>query len=94
MSVRTRKLTATEVLALPAMPDLVPDGAAALGISRDLAYDLARADDFPIRVIRIGRVLKIRRVDLLEFLGIEDENGDAGAGTPASVERTTAPSSN
>lgn len=75
-AMRPKPLAPGEVLALPAMVDLVPDASAALGISRDTAYKLARAGKFPIEVIKIGRSMKVRRADLLAFLGIED-NGDS-----------------
>jgi predicted site-specific integrase-resolvase len=67
-----RALTPAEVLALPAMPDLVPDAVNALGVSRDTGYSLARAGDFPIPVVPVGRRLKVRRADLLAFLGITE----------------------
>ncbi|MFF1743880.1 helix-turn-helix domain-containing protein [Streptomyces mirabilis] len=91
MSSRIEPLTATQVLALPALPDLVPDGAAALGISRDTAYSLARTDSLPIKVVRLGRCMKVRRAELIDFLGIREENGDgAGGATPTPhAERTT-----
>jgi hypothetical protein len=75
MSARARALSPAEVLALPAMPDLVPDAVAALGVSRDTGYSLAKTGDFPIPVVPVGRRLKVRRADLLAFLGIE-EHGD------------------
>lgn len=72
MTTRIEPLTPAEVLALPAMPDLVPDAVAALGVSRDTGYKLARSGEFPVPVVSVGRCLKVRRVDLLHFLGIED----------------------
>lgn len=74
MSARTRALSPAEVLALPAMPDLVPDAVAALGVSRDTGYALAKAGDFPIPVVPVGRRLKVRRADLLAFLGIQERD--------------------
>lgn len=45
----------------------IPEVAKALGISRGLAYDLARRDALPIKVIRLGRrmVLSRRAVEAL-----------------------------
>lgn len=74
MSARTRALSPAEVLALPAMPDLVPDAVAALGVSRDTGYSLAKTGDFPIPVVPVGRRLKVRRSDLLAFLGIQEHD--------------------
>ncbi|WP_371528404.1 helix-turn-helix domain-containing protein [Streptomyces sp. NBC_01283] len=74
------------------MPDLVPHGAAALGISRDTAYSLARTDSLPVQVVRLGRCMKVRRAELITFLGIREDNGDgawAATQTPL-AERTTA----
>jgi excisionase family DNA binding protein len=45
----------------------IPEVAKALGISRGLAYDLARRDKLPVRVIKLGRrmVLSRRAVEAL-----------------------------
>jgi predicted DNA-binding transcriptional regulator AlpA len=72
MTARIRPLTQDEVLALPVMLDLVPDAVAALGVSRDTGYSLARTGDFPVPVVTVGRRLKVRRTDLLAFLGIAE----------------------
>jgi hypothetical protein len=72
-----RSLSPAEVLALPAMPDLVPDAVAALGVSRDTGYSLHRAGQFPIEVVPVGRRLKVRRSDLLVFLGMTEDTSDA-----------------
>lgn len=39
----------------------IPEVARALGISRGLAYDLARRDALPIPVIRLGRRMVLSR---------------------------------
>lgn len=72
---KTRALTAVEVLALPAMPT-AQDAFAALGISSDLGYQLIRDDEFPVEVIKLGaRALRVRRSELLNFLGLPEESG-------------------
>ena len=45
----------------------IPEVARALGISRGLAYELARRDELPVLVIKLGRrmVLSRRAVELL-----------------------------
>ena len=45
----------------------IPEAAKALGISRGLAYDLARRDELPVPVIKLGRrmVLSHRAVEVL-----------------------------
>ncbi len=43
--------------------------AGALGLGRTKAYELARRDEFPCRVIRIGDTYRIPTPGLLELLG-------------------------
>ena len=43
--------------------------AAALGLGRTRAYELARRDQFPCRLIRIGNTYRIPTPGLLELLG-------------------------
>jgi hypothetical protein len=47
--------------------------ASALGLGRTKAYDLARREQFPCRVIRIGDTYRIPTVGLLELLGVTPE---------------------
>ena len=47
--------------------------ARALGLGRTKAYDLARRDEFPCRVIRIGDTYRIPTPGLLELLGVSGE---------------------
>jgi hypothetical protein len=47
--------------------------AAALGMGRTKAYELARRDEFPCRVIRIGEIYRIPTPGLLELLGVTAE---------------------
>ena len=50
--------------------------ARALGLGRTKAYDLARRQQFPCRVIRIGDIYRVPTVGLLELLGLApDEPG-------------------
>jgi predicted DNA-binding transcriptional regulator AlpA len=77
-------LTAEDVARLPAAVD-VPTAARALGIGRTTGYALARAGDFPCRVIRVGRSLRVPTADLRRALGLD-------AGPPEdSVVETVAP---
>jgi excisionase family DNA binding protein len=68
----TRGLAPDEVLALPAVVDLTTAGRA-LGIGRTKTHELARAGDLPVPVLRIGAAYRIRRADLLRYLGIDDD---------------------
>jgi hypothetical protein len=47
--------------------------AAALGLGRTRAYELARHGQFPCRVIRIGDTYRIPTPGLLELLGVTAE---------------------
>jgi len=57
--------------------------AAALGLGRTKAYELARRDQFPCRVIRIGETYRIPTPGLLELLGVTAE-APAAAARPVS----------
>ena len=63
-------LTRAEILALPVVVD-VSTAARALGLGRSTAYELARRDEFPCRVIRVGSSYRIPTAELLRVLGIE-----------------------
>jgi hypothetical protein len=47
--------------------------ACALGMGRTKAYKLARRDEFPCRVIRIGDTYRVPTVGLLELLGVSTD---------------------
>jgi hypothetical protein len=53
--------------------------ARALGLGRTKAYELARRDQFPCRVIRIGETYRIPTAGLLELLGVSPEQRPAPA---------------
>ncbi|MEU0181379.1 helix-turn-helix domain-containing protein [Streptomyces sp. NPDC006207] len=75
----TQALTADEVLRLPATTNL-ETAAAAFGIGRGTAYDLARKGEFPCRVIRAGRALRVASADIIRALGLEDRVPAASQG--------------
>ena len=56
--------------------------AAALGLGRTRAYELARRDQFPCRVIRIGDTYRIPTPGLLELLGVTAETPIAATRPP------------
>jgi len=62
-------LTYAEVLALPVTVD-VTTAARALGLGRSTAYELARRNALPCRVLHIGGSYRIPTADLLRTLGI------------------------
>ncbi|MFD4320145.1 DNA-binding protein [Streptomyces sp. NPDC058548] len=88
---RRSGLRASEALQLPVMFDVWPTVGQALGIGRTATYQLAREDALPIPVVRVGRLLRARRSDLLTFLGLDNNEAAAGATAAASSERTTEP---
>jgi excisionase family DNA binding protein len=72
-------LTRAELLELPATVDLVT-AAQALGIGRTTAYQLARAGDLPLPVLRLGARYRVPTAALLQVLGISPDRkaGEAG----------------
>ncbi len=69
---RKAPVTSSDVLAYPASVPLWPEGGRALGLSRGVTYELANQGTLPVPVLRLGRRLLVRRVDLLDFLGIKE----------------------
>lgn len=57
---------------LRALPPVFPLALAAepLDLSRSAIYALAKSGDLPIPVLRVGSRMKVRRCDLLAFLGV------------------------
>lgn len=66
-------MTRDELLALPVSFDLLV-AARALGIGRTSAYDMAKRDKFPVRVLRLGNRYRVTRADLLRVLGVADDD--------------------
>jgi excisionase family DNA binding protein len=79
-------LTRAELLALPAVVD-VATAARALGLGRSTAYELARRDEFPCRVLRIGSSYRIPTADLLRVLGIDPASGSDSATSSAALQQ-------
>jgi hypothetical protein len=73
-------MTPAEVLALPVVVD-IPTAGRALGFGSTLAYELAKADDFPCRVLKVGRLYRVPRAGLLNLLGLVDPPDDLGDGS-------------
>jgi hypothetical protein len=65
-------LSAHELRSLPAAFPFDPVVPAAFGIGRSAAYRALAAGQLPIKPLRLGRKLIVRRADLLSALGIED----------------------
>ena len=86
----TQALTADEVLRLPATTDL-ETAASAFGIGRTTAYDLARRNEFPCRVIRAGRVLRVAERSLVVEFPRAGQTLTFSAGADALVPLAFAP---
>lgn len=57
----------------------IEQAATSLGIGRTLAYALAKQGRFPVRVLRLGRLYRVPRAELLRLLGeAAAEEADAG----------------
>lgn len=69
-------MTMDELLALPVSFDLVTAGRA-FRIGRTKSHELARADEFPCRVLRLGHSYRVTRTDLFAALGIDPAAADA-----------------
>lgn len=59
--------THADLLKLPPTTD-VETGGKAFGLGRTTAYALARAGEFPCKVIRVGRAYRVITADLLRVL--------------------------
>jgi predicted DNA-binding transcriptional regulator AlpA len=54
----------------------IEDAGAMLGISRPTSYKLARADQFPVPVIRIGRRMVVSREAIDALLSRQKDDGN------------------
>jgi hypothetical protein len=68
--VAAKPLTVAEVMALPAVVDVVVAGRA-FGLGRTTAYALARKGEFPCRVVRVGSSYRVPTAELRRELGLE-----------------------
>jgi hypothetical protein len=89
--------TVKQIRALGTATDL-PTAACVLGIGRTLAYDLVRAGQFPVPVIRAGKRVIVPVAPLLKLLHVDaPDSGGGDTGTrldrqrEPSVDATTSP---
>lgn len=66
---KCKEMTSAELLALPPTVDL-RTAARALGIGRNVAYELAARGEFPVRLLRLGVQYRIPTAELLRLLGV------------------------
>ena len=52
----------------------IETAASILGIGRTLAFELARNNEFPVRLLRLGRRIVVPVSDLLNYLGVAPDN--------------------
>jgi hypothetical protein len=64
-------LSPEQVRDLPAMPTAL-QAFAALNIGETNGYALIRSGEFPIEVVKFGRAFRVRKADLLAFLGLSE----------------------
>lgn len=82
-------LTPAEIRALPAMLT-AQQAFAALAIGKTLGYQLVEDGEFPVEVVRLGRVFRVRKADVLHFLGLS-ETAAAEVQSAAATEDDGAP---
>jgi hypothetical protein len=72
-------MSEAELLALPSAVDLMTAGRA-FGIGRTKAFELARAGEFPVKVLRVGQKFRVPKAAILEALGVTPAapTGDSG----------------
>jgi hypothetical protein len=71
-------MTLEELRDLPLVLDLATAGRA-FRIGRTKSHELARADDFPCKVLRAGKQYRVPKAALFDALGIELEDGSESA---------------
>ncbi len=63
----------------------VEEAGRALGISRQPAYNQAKAGTFPVPVLRVGHSYRVPTGPLLRYLGVDPDEPDHRPHTPAST---------
>jgi hypothetical protein len=63
-------LSLADIDELPVVMDLVTAGRA-LGLGRTKSYELAKAGQFPCRLIRVGKSYMVPTAELLTLLGLD-----------------------
>lgn len=81
---RSRGMQLAELLALPVAIDLDTANRALL-LGRTKGFQLAKAGDYPVPVMRVGKTYRVSRAELLRILGIEPGNSETAAGATAAV---------
>ncbi|MEV3853106.1 integrase [Streptomyces sp. NPDC050095] len=77
-----RGMTREELLALPVAVDL-DTANKALTIGRSTGYALAKRDEYPVTVLKLGNAYRVVTADLHRLLGLSVEGGAEVAGLAA-----------
>ena len=78
----TQPMTEAELLVLPPAVDLATAGRA-FGIGRTKAFELARAGEFPVKVLKVGQKYRVPRTAILEALDVRSPVSAAQEPAPA-----------
>jgi hypothetical protein len=76
------EMTMEELLALPVSVSLLTAGRA-FGLGRTKAHEMAKAGEFPCRVLRVGNRYRVPRTAIFEALGINSAGAIIGEPQPA-----------
>jgi hypothetical protein len=76
------QMSMDELLSLPVSVDLTTAGRA-FGLGRTKAFELARQDRFPVRIICVGQKYRVPRSAIFEALGISSAEAVGGETQPA-----------
>ncbi|MEU1180682.1 DNA-binding protein [Streptomyces sp. NPDC005820] len=71
-------LTVSDLLNLPPVTDIVTAGKA-FGMGSTKAYQLAKSDQFPCKVVRVGGSYRVVTADMLRVLCVPENAEDAAA---------------
>jgi hypothetical protein len=61
----------------PPVVQLWPTAGRAVGSGRAKTYEMARLGQFPVPTLRVGQRIRVRRADLLRYLGVADPHAPA-----------------
>jgi hypothetical protein len=70
-------MTRADLLTLPPTVSLYPTAAGILGVGRSSAYEMVRTGEWPTRVLRLGKLIKVPTAELLAYVGVTDDGPEA-----------------
>jgi hypothetical protein len=79
LPIHRRPWTEAEIRGLGVRTDVPTAGAILGGLCRDEAYRAVKRGTFPVPVIKVGRRLVVPVQPILVALGLDREDGEAGA---------------